>query len=119
MPDNLSEIHIRARGKVQKKTTTKTINDGFMYVCVAEKCEMMFFVSTVVFKISFAELKECSTQKVEENKLALKLNFTLKYSISFNSALVRVMPLNSTTKLHKIVLNLCRKCQISTILPST
>ena len=31
----------------------KNINDGFMYVCVAKKCEMMVFhfvfVSTVVF----------------------------------------------------------------------
>ena len=30
-------------------------------------------------KIAFPDLKERSNQKVEENKLALKFNFTLKY----------------------------------------
>ena len=30
-------------------------------------------------KIAFPDLKERSNQKIEENKLALKLNFTLKY----------------------------------------
>ena len=30
-------------------------------------------------KIAFPDLKERSNQKVKENKLALKLNFTLKY----------------------------------------
>ena len=30
-------------------------------------------------KIAFLHLKERSNQKVEENKLALKFNFTLKY----------------------------------------
>ena len=28
-------------GKMQIKMKKKNINDGFMYVCVAEKCEMM------------------------------------------------------------------------------
>ena len=30
-------------------------------------------------KIAFSDLKERSNQKVEENKLALKFNFTLEY----------------------------------------
>ena len=39
-----------------QKNQKKTINDGFMYVCVAEKCEMMdffSFFSTVVFIDNF------------------------------------------------------------------
>ena len=40
-------------GKGAQKKPKKSINDGFMYVCVAEKCEMMDFFSTVVFIDNF------------------------------------------------------------------
>ena len=39
-----------------EKKTKKSMNDGFMYVCVAEKCEMMdfyFVFSIVVFIDNF------------------------------------------------------------------
>ena len=35
-------------------------------------------VKTHKTKIAFPDLKECSNQKIEENRLALRLNFTLK-----------------------------------------
>ena len=47
---------------MHRKTKKKSINDGFMYVCVDEKCEMMDFLfrffSTVVFKDNFPPLLE-------------------------------------------------------------
>ena len=49
---HLLQLSVRERCK----KTKKSINDGFMYVCVAEKCEMMFFfVSTVVFMDNFPQ----------------------------------------------------------------
>ena len=40
------------KGKVHKKRETKLTNVSFMYVCVAENCEMLvffpFFSSTIV-----------------------------------------------------------------------
>ena len=45
------------KGKVHEQKKRKNINDGYMYVCVAEKCEMMdfyfVFFSTVVFIDNF------------------------------------------------------------------
>ena len=47
---------VRDQGKGAQKKTKKSINDGFMYVCVAEKCEMIdffCFFSTIVFIDNF------------------------------------------------------------------
>jgi len=34
---------VKIKGREGAKKTKKTINDGFKYLCVAGKCEMMVF----------------------------------------------------------------------------
>ena len=52
---------------VKGKKPKKSINDGFMYVCVAEKCEMMdfyfVFFSSVVFIDNFPPSLGKKTEK--------------------------------------------------------
>ena len=51
-----------------EKKPKKSINDGFMYVCVAEKCEMMdfyfVFFSSVVFIDNFPPSLGKKTEKL-------------------------------------------------------
>ena len=71
----IQEFHIEVKGKLRMHIICKekgvkkySIIDGFMYVCVSRKCEMMeffrFFINSVFFEIFHGRLKK---RKMIEN----------------------------------------------------